>query len=724
MILFARDWARFPNAIVDTQTRNQSFVRIAQLYKSMKVVNHAFPLALMQPELQGVDPHDPNLSQQLKALIGMEVRYNPWYYLREVARLPPMAGPVPVPFLANRGNIALFWCFLNNIDSALIQPRQTGKSASTDTLIDWLIYMAASNTRIQMVTKDDSLRKANVERLKGIRDLLPPYLVNMTSKDADNQFELTCAELGNRYTTAVAQSSESAANNLGRGLTSPIFHFDEGPFISHIGTTIPAALAAGTAARAEAELNNRPHGNIFTTTAGKKDDRDGRYMYDMIHNGAVWNEKFFDCVDKKELRQTVLKNGSGRKPFVNITMSHRQLGKTDQWLYEAITAANATGEAADRDFLNIWTSGTQRSPLSVKLNEAIRASEMEVLHTEISPERYVLRWYIEEEEIKERMSTGSFALGLDMSEAVGRDTIAVVITDLRDLSTVAAGTYNETNLISFARYLLGLLVRYPNLILVPEMKSQARTVIDYLILKLPQAGFDPFKKIFNKIVDESRENEDNYKVLVASRLESRNEAFYDQRKIKFGFNTDAKNRTLLYTTILQNAAKKAGHLVRDKVLSSEIRGLVEKNGRIDHDSSGNDDMVIAWLLTHWFAMYAKNLSHYGIQPTYVMSGVVEAGKELKVEDLEQKEIQEGYMAEVESVLEELKASKNDFLTAKLEHRLRYLSTKLSNSGIETSQSIDALIEQAAEERVKLTRINARQSGPTGGNRPINYGFRR
>ena len=723
MILFARDWARFPNAIVDVKTSNQSFLRIAQLYKSMKIANHAFPLALHQPELQGVDPHSPNLTQEQKALIGLEVRYNPWYYLREVARLPPMAGPVPVPFLANRGNIALFWSFLNNIDAALIQPRQTGKSASTDTLMDWLIYIAANNTRIQMVTKDDALRKANVERLKGIRDLLPPYLVNVSSKDADNQFELTCVALGNRYSTGVAQSSESSANNLGRGLTSPVFQFDEGPFCTHIGVTVPAALAAGTAAREEAAKNNRPYGNIFTTTAGKKDDRDGRYMYDMIHNGAVWNEKLFDCADKKELRQTVLKNGSGRKPFLNITMSHRQLGKTDQWLYEAITASNATGEEADRDFLNIWPSGTQRSPLSVKLNETIRNSEMEVLHTEISPERYVLRWYLEEEEVQERMASGSFAMGLDMSEAVGRDTIALVITDLRDLSVVAAGTYNETNLISFARYILGLLVRYPNVTLVPEMKSQARTVIDYLILKLPSAGQDPFKRIFNKIVDEAREHEDNYRIISSTRLESRNEAFYDQRKIKFGFNTDATNRTLLYTTILQNAAKKAGHLVRDKPLSSEIRGLVEKNGRIDHSSSGNDDMVIAWLLTHWLAMYGRNLNHYGIPLGYVMAGVVEVGKEVKMEDAAVKELQEDYTREVETILDELKESRNEFLTAKLEHRLRHLSTKLSNSGVETSQSIDALIQQAAEERIKQTRLNARQSGP-GGNRPISYGFRR
>ena len=467
--------------------------------------------------------------------------------------------------------------------------------------------------------------------------------------------------------------------------------------------SLPAALAAGTAARDEAEKHGRPYGNVFTTTAGKKDDRDGRFMYDMIHGGAVWNEAFFDAENRADFKELVLRNCSGRKALVNITMSHRQLGYTDEWLYNAITSAAATGEAADRDFLNKWTSGTQRSPLSVELNERILNSTMDVLHSEISPDRYILRWYIPEEEIEEFMQSGHCIMGLDTSEAVGRDTIALVLTDVRDLSVVAAGTYNETNLIRFAAYLVHLMLKYRNTTLVIERKSTAAMIIDYLLIKLPQAGIDPFRRIYNKIVDEFRENEEAFRQ-VCTRVEYRNENFYDQRKAKFGFVTNADNRTLLYTTVLQNAAKKAGHLVRDKTLSSEIRGLVEKNGRIDHGASGHDDMVIAWLLTHWFLTNGRNLAHYGIPTSEIMMEVNELGRKVSEEEQAQREQQQAYLTELDTVLDKLKTTIEPMMIAQLEHRLRVISSRLDQASVDDAFSIDALIRNASEERQKRQRL--------------------
>lgn len=724
MILFAHDWQRFPTAIADTKTTNTSFIRLAQLYKSMGIKNHMFHLALMQPELQGVDPHDPNLTEMQKLMIGTECRFNPWYFFREVVRIPPVAGPDPVQFRANRGNIALYWSFFNNIDSALIQPRQTGKSVGVDCLMVDLIYILTTNTKITMITKDDPLRKANVERLKTIRDLLPKYLVNITAADADNQTELTCKAYRNTYTTGVAQNSESAANNLGRGLTSPILQCDEGPFINFIGVSLPAALAAGTAARDEAKKHGRPYGNIFTTTAGKKDDRDGRFMYDLIHGGAPWNEVFFDARNKEDLVQMVIQNCTGRKALVNITMSHRQLGYTDEWLYDAITTAAASGEAAERDFLNVWTSGSQRSPLSTALNERIHESNMEVQHSEISPERYILRWYEQEDNIEEYMANNHVVMGLDTSDAVGRDTIALVGVNASDLATVFAGTYNETNLIRFAGFLLYILVKYRNTTLVIERKSSAPTIIDYLLLRLPAHGIDPFKRIFNRVVDEARENEDAYRELQAARLDSRSENFYDTRKAKFGFVTNADNRTVLYTTVLQNAAKKAGHLVRDKTLSGEIRGLVEKNGRIDHAATGHDDHVMAWLLAHWFLTHGRNLSHYGIDASAIMRNVSEMGRQLTEAELHERDTQTRYMHEIDQVLEDLRNASDEMSIAKLEHRLRVLTSRVTVAANDDAISIDALIQNASEERLKRLKMRTRQAYLGNGRmeRPVNNPF--
>lgn len=705
MILFLKDWKKYPSAIIDTTTKNETFIRLARLYKSMGIKNHAFILALLQPELQGVDPFDPNLTQEQKIKITMECRYNPWYFFREVMRAPPISGPKPVPFRANRANIAVYWSFFNNIDVADIQPRQTGKSLSVDGLMIFILYILANNTLINLITKDDDLRKKNIERLKEIRDLLPKYLVVLNSTDTNNQVELTCNILGNAYSTSVAQNTESAANNLGRGTTAPILHSDEGPFTKWIGVTLPAALAAGTEARIQAAANHSPYGNIFTTTAGKKDDRDGRYMYDLITGGSVWNEIYFDSEDKEYLLSLLAKNRSGRRTLINITMSHTQLGYSDKWLYDAIVNAGGTEDMVNRDFLNIWTSGTQRSPLSTTLNNLIRNSEQEILHTEISPDRYIIRWYIPEEEMEYALEEGFYVAGLDTSDAIGRDTISLVITDIRDLSVVGIGVFNETNLIRFAKFLTWFLTKYLKMVLVIERRSSAQSIIDYLLIKLPQLGIDPFKRIFNKIVDNHSENPEEFKKIL-NRPESRSEAFYDVRKSSFGFVTGEKSRDLLYTTVLVNAAKKAGHLVKDKTLISEITGLVEKNGRIDHTSSGHDDLVIAWLMTHWFIGYARNLSHYGIEHTKLMSAVIEAGKELTDREKEIKEEQVRYIEELETLLEKLNSVTDELIIAQLEHRIRVISSRIQSTDEEESFSIDSLIQNAAIERAKKRRLQS------------------
>lgn len=706
MILFSQDWAKFPDAIVDYDTKNETFLRLAALYDRMGVKNSVFLLALLQPALKGVDPHDPDLTVEQMTLIGLECRYNPWYFFREVVRIPAIAGPVPSKFKANRGNIALIWSFLCSIDIALIQPRQTGKSVSTDTLMDWLLHIGTSNTLISMITKDDKLRKENVERLKKIRDLLPAYLVPKTKKDTDNQDELTCYAYGNRYRTGVAQSSETAANNLGRGMTSPVTHIDEGPFISWIGVTLPALLASGNAARAEAKRFGRPYGNIFTTTAGKKDDRDGRYMYDMISLGAPWSEAFMDALDRDHAEQMVKHAGKSDKIIINATFSHRQLGLTDQWLADAMANANAKGDAADRDFFNVWTSGTQRSPLSVELNETIRESMMDPLYNEIFKEGYIVRWFVDQEELAFQMATGHFALGMDTSEAVNRDAIAGVIINLADMSTIGAFTIHETNLIRFARFVADLLIKYKRITVIPERKSTGQMLIDSLLLHLPLAGEDPFKRIFNSIVDDSNVKVDDYRA-VCGDLGRRNSLFYDTRKRYFGFNTNAASRELLYSTVLQNAAKRSGALVHDRTLSEEIRGLVEKNGRIDHVTSGHDDMVVAWLLAHWFISHAKNLKHYGIDLNRIDTVRMVDGRPVNEEDDPEIAEQRQIANEIQQIAAELETTDDEFWMMKLEFRLRVLNSKLHSSD-EEMFSIDALIRSAHEKRIERVRGKARQ----------------
>ena len=128
MILHLSDWQSYPTAKIHLTTKNKSFVRQASVYRAMGIKNHAFLLALVNPELEFVDPHDPAITIENMLLVGAECKVNPWYFFREVARAPAIGDPEPKMVEANRGNIALWWLFFCHVMVILIQIRQTGKS--------------------------------------------------------------------------------------------------------------------------------------------------------------------------------------------------------------------------------------------------------------------------------------------------------------------------------------------------------------------------------------------------------------------------------------------------------------------------------------------------------------------------------------------------------------------------------------------------------------------
>jgi hypothetical protein len=685
----------------------------------MGIRNDSFILALVNPKLKGIDPFDPNLTIEEIAAIAIECRINPWFYFRECCRIPGLGKNEPDMLESNRGNIALFWLFFNHVMLILIQPRQTGKSVSTDALMNYLLNILCQNTAINLMTLNDTLRRANVDRLKRIGEELPLYLQQRTRDDLNNMEQVSVKSLDNTYTTHVAQMAEKSALKMGRGLTSPIFHIDEGPYHPNIRLALPTALASMGAAADAAKRQGTPYGTILTTTAGKKDDADGAFIYKMLSESANWTEKFFDCKDIEDLHATIRRNSHGGVCRINATFDHKQLGKTDQWLREKLEQTTMTGEEADRDYFNRWTSGSQTHPLAVTILEKISNSYMSHLYTDISkPHGYITRWYIPEDEIEERMKTGRFVLGMDTSEASGRDDISLVLIDADTLDVVAAGTFNETNLIKFAEWVCSILVTYSNITAIIEKRSTGVGLLDYLLHWLPQYGIDPFKRLFNWVVNDPVQYKDYWKEIQVP-IGRRSNDIYDRLKNLFGFSTSgsgATSRTGLYTTTLQNAAKRGCEKIHDKDLIDQIKGLVTRNGRIDHPVGEHDDMVIGWLLANWLLHQGKNLSFYGIDK--VMTSFAPKPIETPLET-ERREEQQYIRERIDELYNLLTEEDDDFITLQMEHELRMLSRRLI---LEVGEiySLDNLIKQAKEK--KRTRRRGYQYGQNNSVQPDNVYF--
>lgn len=714
-ILFRDDWNDYPTAIVDYNTTNDSFKKLVYLYKNMGIKNCEFPLALYQPELSGVDPFDETLSEELKLKIGMEVQYNAWYFFREVLRIPPIAGTVPVRFRANRGNIAMYWSFFNHIDFGLLQPRQTGKSVSTDGLMTGIMNAWGINTKIGLITKDNALRNENVERLKAMRNLLPEYIYFPNRLDADNSEIITNVKKNNSYKTAVGRNDKMSADRLGRGFTVPIRHFDELAYISLIEITMPVALASGTAARDEARDAEQLYGNIYTTTAGNINSRDGRYAHKFLTGGMVWSEKLMDLPDQKTLELTVEKGSTGLKPLIYGAFNHRQLGRSDQWLYEKLRESASYGEIADRDYMNIWTTGTDGSPLTPEEKNAVNASEMDVQYMELFDNGYSVRWYLEEREAINAQTQRDIILGLDPSEALGgeNDAMGVVLLDPYTHDVLGTARINEANTTLMGIFIADLLQKYTKMTFIPERKSTGISILDTLFIQLPLRGIDPFKRIYNRIVDEQDgQFETDYKEVRRTPVGSRPAHFYDRYKRHFGFVTTGSGRNsrdALYVDALKSALRLGAQSVYDKALIGELLSLVIRNGRVDHEVGSHDDMVVAFLLCHWFCTKAKHLDYYGLEARRIFSQVKTRLHGQSPEDEVKAEVKRGYADRFNQLLEEFKTAKDPTIAQRLELQMRQLSGKFDineNTGV----GIDAMLKQAQEERDRRYRVGHHRSG--------------
>ena len=711
-ILYEEDWGRYPSAIVHYETRNRSWVELAKKLELSGVRNNKFFLALINPELRYIDPWDENHPEKVKLAIATEISINPWYFFREIARFDKKEfGGKRYYINANRGNIAAWWCYFNRQDYNLTQPRQSGKSTSSNWLVVWLMFFRYRDSDIFLLTKDNTLRQNNVRSIKTYRDLLPDYLNPTTKKDVNNLIGITCTALGNRLYTAVSQNSKADADKVGRGFSCKTYIIDEGPYVDYLETSLNAMLPGGDAKQAEAEEKGEPYCNVYTTTCGSKADVSGRYYYDMVTNCLQWKDSLYDCKDEPMLKQLVDKNSTVKR-LVNLVFNHRQLGYSDEWLINILKKNGSVGAKANKDYFNIWDDGSAESPLDKDLAKVIRDSSRDPKYSEYTKEGYVINWYIEKNSIANRMATQKFVMGLDTSDAVGRDAIAVTIVDVHSLEIVGSMLIKETNLMVFGYWLVDFMVKYENIVLIPERKNQAASLIDLLLIRLPINQQDPLKRIFNRLVHEGRIDDPKYKQYTRY-LPTGVEA-YKEIKDQFGYATSGSgeySRNALYRDTLILACEYGGSVMNDEGTIKEILALERKNGRIDHGSDGNDDRVVSWLLTAWLLISGRGLNHYGINNPlskamdYRDRAKLDRGDKTLSKRLEDNERQLELKDEIDGYLSLLKNVKEEFLSSRYEAKLRMLEKEYTGTEF-GALTVSDLIRQAKADKGK-NRMNRR-----------------
>lgn len=703
MILFEEDWDKYPEAIIDTSTKNKSFVRLSAVYREMGVKNHAFLLALHNPALQGVDPHDPNLDVDTIVAISIECKNNFWYFIREIARDPDGTPDDPILFEANRGIIAAYWLFFNHITFMLIMIRQTGKSFGIDWLYDYLMNIRLTNADISCLTKDEKLAGREVERLKSMELALPAYLRQRSARDPGNTEVIRISSLNNNFKLYLPNKSPKIADMVGRGMTTGIVGVDEFAYIFNNWITIPVILSSSLAARELAKKKNEPYGIIFGTTSGKRDTPEGRYAYQMMMGSAQFLENFFDARDADHLLEIVkMASLDPKRPRVNCTFNHRQLGKTDEWLAERI----ATSEQSDpvqiaADFFNEWPSGSTTTPFTREQLQQMRDSEQQSTFLQIAkPEPYAIRWYYPEDRVTQMMEAAPHIIGSDPSQAEGGDSFTYVCINAYTGETAFAIDVQQANIWHLSKWVADFLIQYKRVTLIPERRSMGAALCDYLLLYLTKAGVDPFTRIYNQVVQDKDEYKERYQSIL--RGQGMRESVQLEYKKLFGFptsGTGSHSRSTLYSDVLRSAVKMIGSVMRDRKLILQTVALEIRDGRVDHPKGEHDDVTIAWLLAYWLLAMGKNLDHYGLDSSQILTRNQIYQKELKT--LSHYDQQRHYQArsDVQRLTKLLEVEKDEYVARRLEYDLEVAISRLTEQDRQVV-SADDLIKRLREDRQK------------------------
>nr|DAQ06652.1 MAG TPA: large terminase [Caudoviricetes sp.] len=614
MILFRSDFYK-QKAIIDVNTRNVHFLRMANLLQKMEVKNNMFFLALTQPELAKYDPHNlTDDSTELKLRIAYECKINPWYYIREVLRVGA-SGAGGIPYILNRANLAQAWCAFNSIDSFLTMPRQIGKTIGSIGLTSWVIYCGAKNISFGMFAKGSKLQLDNVRRLKDMRDRLPPWMVTKQFEDKDNKEGIYYSALNNEYLTFVAKPDKRAAEDQARGNSLAWEHWDEVVYYDNIDLSFPTATSAMDTARPQCVESGCPAAVLLTSTAGDIDDPRGRFAFTMVRNAMRFHEKIYDCEDIDEVR-AILRDQTDNDMFY-LEYAYWQLGKDRDWFNDK--TRNKDPKKIAKDYLNQWLHGSGGAIFPEDLINRMVASIREPV-TVTRYETLCIRWYQDPAQImSEPYRSKPYIMGSDTSNNTGRDFTTFIMIDPYDLAPVATFRCNTSNTAFITQCIKKFLLDFPKSVFIPERQGNGAVILDFIMAMMQNVpGFDPFSRIYNAYCQDYNSSTPDFRKLdLHSGLVRKH----------FGFNTGQNSREKLYSAVLTTAMELNADRLLDATLVMETKMLTTRNGRIDHVEGGHDDLLIAYLLCIWFVLYGRNHHMYGIMPGVLMQRITDTGKE-------------------------------------------------------------------------------------------------
>lgn len=287
-------------------TKNESFKKVSDALRESGIENCNFMLKLYDEDLIGVDPHDPNLTDEQKVKIIQECDKNPWYYLREVLKVPTQGGGFE-RFKLDLSNCAQIYLAVEaNESSWVCKPRQTRSTISSLALISYYTIYPLSNPKrsLGIYGRDKACSRTNINKLNGL--YVPDYI------SSARQHACSTITYG-RATVDCAQKD--------------VLLLDDAEFIPNLSSITKAILN-----RTLEKAKNKDDYEFWTIALLNSVINDDSDAPDILKSCIVWMDRYYDkSIQELRLmcsRVRIELNGEG---IFYIYNDYKSLGYDDKW---------------------------------------------------------------------------------------------------------------------------------------------------------------------------------------------------------------------------------------------------------------------------------------------------------------------------------------------------------------------------------------------------------
>lgn len=577
-------------------TNNQSFLNMHYYLKERGIENNKFMLTLLDPDLAGIDPFDKTLNTFMKQKVLREVMSNYWYFIREVVRIPDSGGTVGqgLKYELHRGNMALNYCVMANINIFYDAPRQVGyKTTSVVCRYLWLLNFGTSNSEIVLMNKKLEDSKLNLQRLKDIRSSLPSYLQmdQQYARDgkkikAPNTVETLYHPVnGNKIKTAPSARNKVAAASLLRGRTISNLWWDEYGFIPYNKIIYTNTMPAFKTASLNAKRNNSPYGIIITTTPGMLTTEEGKEAFELKNDCTNFNEGWYDMSYNAVMD---IINTNTNSNFVYIRYTYQQLGRDENWFKSICIEMRKDWSSIRREILLEWSNTSENSPFSKEDLEIVKTLIKQPLYTIFLLNKYEFNIY-------EKVNLKNPPLiGVDVSGGYKRDSSAITVIDSLTTKVFADMNCNYISTIDLAKVIYELVTKYMSNAIVNIERN---------------GGFGA--SVLSKLVTTSIKRNLYYEIKdkVTEERFNGTQAFKKTQKVKvYGLDSTKSIRDLLMEILRERMEYHKDKFV-SPIIYQELEGLeIKKGDRIEHSANSHDDQIFSWLMALYIWYYGKDLA--------------------------------------------------------------------------------------------------------------------